>query len=115
MELAGTLTLLPDDCASAHAWVLQPGQEGDNIVQTKLGNKTCAVLHLRMKKGLVKIFTLSRPDGKACCDMTGVYIELVFSDLRKRGGVDQLWPSLSGRRALPVLEMQVNLFKVFFM
>ena len=27
-----------------------------------------------MKKGLVKIFTLSRPDGKACCDMTGVYI-----------------------------------------
>ena len=48
MELAGTLTLLPDDYASAHAWVLQPGQEGDNIVQTKHGNKTCAVLHLRI-------------------------------------------------------------------
>ena len=37
---------MPGNSASAHAWALLPGQEGDNIVQTKLGNKACLVLDL---------------------------------------------------------------------
>ena len=37
---------MPGNSASAHAWALLPGQEGDNIVQTKLGNKAYVVLDL---------------------------------------------------------------------
>ena len=39
---------MPGNSASAHAWALLPGQEGDNIVQTKLGNKACWVLDLEV-------------------------------------------------------------------
>ena len=45
-QLLGDRTLSSGNSASAQAGALLPEQEGDNIVQTKLGNKACWVLDL---------------------------------------------------------------------